>query len=367
MTDDASRSALAGAATTTAAVLHAAGDVRVEERALPPLGPGEALVTVKACGICGSDAAEWSHGPVLAAPPVVLGHEFTGVVESLADDVDGLTVGAAVVSGAGVSCGTCPRCVEGRTNLCLSYHTVGFHRDGGLAGRVVVPASTLLDVSESGLSFDTLAMAQPMAIAVHAVRRSGLRAGQVAVVIGIGGIGGYLTVAASALGARVVVTDLDPDRLALAARLGASATLRAGDVTLADFLAAQDLRADVIFEASGSRPGLESAFAAVPRGGTIVPVGIQREPYPAALATWTFDEYAVIGSVAHVLAEDLPEAVRLLGRDVDWSLMAPEVVPLSHLVDDGLVPLAQGRSRVNKLLVDPWAQAPRPADHGRRA
>ncbi|MFN8189116.1 MAG: alcohol dehydrogenase catalytic domain-containing protein [Nocardioidaceae bacterium] len=350
-----------------AAVLHAAGDVRIEERDLAPLGPGEVLVKVMGCGICGSDAAEWSHGPVLAAPPVVLGHEFTGVVEAVGDGVSGLSVGARVVSGAGVSCGSCSRCVEGRTNLCLSYHTVGFHRDGGLAGHAVVPASTLLDVSGSGLAFDTLAMAQPMAIAVHAVRRSGLRADQVAVVIGVGGIGGYLTVAASALGAHVVVTDLDPARLDLAKRLGAAATFRSGEVSLVDFLAEHELRPDVIFEASGSRPGIESAFAAVPRGGTIVPVGIQREPFPATFATWTFDEYAVIGSVAHVIADDLPEAVRLLQRDVDWSLMAPQVVSLDQLVEEGLIPLAEGRSRYNKLIVDPWAMTPRPADHTRLA
>ncbi|MFN8196487.1 MAG: alcohol dehydrogenase catalytic domain-containing protein [Nocardioidaceae bacterium] len=350
---------------TRGAVFHAAGDVRVEERELPPLGPGDALVRVRACGICGSDAAELAHGPVLAAPPVTMGHELSGEVEAVGAEVSAVAVGARVVCGAGVSCGTCHRCVEGRTNLCVGYHTVGFHRDGGLAGHVVVPASTLLDVSDTGLAFDTLAMAQPMAIAVHAVRRSGLRAGQVAVVIGVGGIGGYLTVAASALGAHVVVTDLDPGRLDMATQLGAQSTFRAGEVALRDFLADADLAADVIFEASGSKPGIEAAFAAVPRGGTVVPVGIQRDPLPFSLATWTFDEYAVVGSVAHVIAEDLPEAVRLLGRDIDWSLMAPQVIPLDDLVEHGLRPLAEGRSVVNKLLVDPWADAPRPADHRR--
>ncbi|MEZ5091715.1 hypothetical protein [Nocardioides sp.] len=95
-------------------------------------------------------------------------------------------------------------------------------------------------------------------------------------------------------------------------------------------------------------------------------MGIQREPFPAALARWTLDEFSVIGTVAHVLAQDLPEAVRLLELDLDWMSMAPEVISLAEVVDRGLVPLAEGRTQHNKLLVDPWAAAPRPADHSRR-
>jgi (R,R)-butanediol dehydrogenase/meso-butanediol dehydrogenase/diacetyl reductase len=193
--------------TMRAAVLHAVNDLRVEDLDIPVPGAGEVLVRVAVCGVCGSDATEYTRGPVLTIMPVTLGHEFAGTVEALGEGVTSLELGATVVCGAGVSCGVCKPCREGRTNLCREYTTLGLQHDGGLAGYVVAPASVLLDVTDSGLSLDTLGLSQPMSIAVHAVRRSGLRAGQDAVIIGAGGIGVFITVAAGAVGARVLVVD----------------------------------------------------------------------------------------------------------------------------------------------------------------
>lgn len=346
-------------------MFHGARDIRVGERPIPEPGPGEVLVRVATCGVCGSDATEFSRGPVLSAPPVVLGHEFAGTVEKLGDGVDGLPVGARVVSGAGVACGECRMCRRGRTNLCASYHTLGLHRDGGLAGYVVAPASTLVDATASGLSLDTLGLAQPMAVAVHTVRRSGLDAGLDAVVVGVGGIGTFITVAAAATGARVLVVDRDPARLELAVRLGASETLLAGEATLSDRLAELGMAPDVLFEVSGSAPGLASVLDAARPGSVIVPVGIQKEPVPIDLGAWTLREYTVVGTVAHVLATDIPEAVRLLGTRADWSDVAGQVIPLADVVASGLEPLVSGGSRQIKTLIDPWASAPRPARHGR--
>ena len=348
-----------------AAVFYGPGDVRVEERAVPEPGEGEVLVRVAVCGICGSDATEFSRGPVLTRPPVVLGHEFAGVVERIGPGVDGLAPGAVVVAGAGVACGECRMCRRGRTNLCESYLTLGLQLDGGLAGYVVAPASTLLDVSDSGLSLDTLGLSQPMSIAVHTVRRSGVQSGWDAVIVGVGGIGSFITVAAAAVGARVLVVDRDPARLELATRLGATATLVAGEQSLADRLAELGMTGDVFFEVSGSAQGLASILEAAGPGSTIVPVGIQKTPTEILLSTWTMRELTVVGTVAHVFATDLPEAVRLLGTRPDWSDVAHEVIPLADLVTDGLQPLVDGTTQQVKTLIDPWATSARPAKHGR--
>lgn len=345
-----------------AGVLYAVEDLRIEQRESRAPGPGEALVRVGVCGVCGSDATEYAKGPVLTVMPVTLGHEFAGVVEAVGEGVT-LPVGATVVAGAGISCGHCKRCRQGRTNLCAEYATAGLQVDGGLAGYVTVPVSTLLDVSDSGLPMDTLGLAQPMSIAVHAVRRSGLTSGQEAVIVGIGGIGAFITVAAVATGARVLVVDLNQERLDLARDLGAAETLLATDGALADRLAELGMDPDVFFEVSGSAPGLASVLSAAQPGATIVPLGIQKGDVPVPLGQWTLREYTIIGSVAHVIGTDLPEAVRLLGTRPDWSDLAHEVLPLDQVVDEALVPLSTGRSTQIKTLIDPWIDAPRPAVH----
>ena len=125
-----------------AAVFHAPGDVRIEPvPEPPPPGPGELLIRVTKAALCGTDSAEWDHGPLLARPPVVLGHEFTGEVVAAGDGTSGFVPGTRVVSGAGVSCGRCEWCAAGRTNLCARYQTLGLHRDGGLAELVLSPAA----------------------------------------------------------------------------------------------------------------------------------------------------------------------------------------------------------------------------------
>ena len=348
-----------------AGVLHAAGDLRVEERPVPHPGPGEVLVRVAVCGVCGSDATEFDRGPVLTELPVTLGHEFAGVVEAVGEGVTLLAPGAVVVCGAGISCGKCKPCRQGRTNLCRSYRTAGLQVDGGLAGYAVVPERILLDVTATGLPLDTLGLAQPMAIAVHAVRRSGLTAGQDAVIIGVGGIGAFVTFAAAATGARVLVVDLSGERLELARRLGATATFRSGDGTLAEQLESAGMDADVLFEVSGSAPGLASVLDAARPGATIVPIGIQKADVAVPLGSWTLREYTIIGTVAHVMAEDIPEAVRLLGTRDDWTDIASEVLPLDEVVDRGLRPLLSGGATQIKTLIDPWIAEARTATHER--
>src|SRR5689334_18455444 len=118
-----------------AAVFHGPRDVRIESVPDPGApGPGEVVLEVIRAAICGTDAAEWDHGPVLCRPGVVLGHEFVGRVVGAGRDVAGLRAGDRVVSGAGISCGSCAWCRAGRTNLCAEYRTLGLQVDGGLAG-----------------------------------------------------------------------------------------------------------------------------------------------------------------------------------------------------------------------------------------
>ena len=156
-----------------AAVYHAPGDVRVEEMPEPGEAAGsDVVLEVTRAAICGTDASEYSHAPKffpISAPhpfsqhqgPTIMGHEFTGRVAALGPEARGLSIGDRVVSGAGVSCGTCEWCLRGRTNLCERYYTLGLHSHGGLARYVRTPVS-LCRVVPDTCSDDAAAMAQPL-------------------------------------------------------------------------------------------------------------------------------------------------------------------------------------------------------------
>ncbi len=359
-----------------AARFHGLDDLRIEQVPVPAPGPGELLLSVLACGVCGSDAGELRRSAMIASlerphpasghvGPVTLGHEFAGEVVALGDGVEGIAPGTVVACGAGVSNGGGPARRAGRTNLLPSYYTLGFHADGGLAEYVVAPASICFDVAPYGLTADTAALAQPMAIAVHAARRGRAVAGEQAVVLGAGGIGVNIAAALADWGVEVVVADLDPERLPIAAAAGAHHTVTAPE--LEDLLAAEQISPDVVFEVSGSAAGLDTALAIAPRGGRIVPAGFQKQPYALDVKRLTMDERELIGTVAHVAGDDMPEALRLLAaRAAGWADVAPLAIPLEQLLDEALLPLLEGRATRVKTLIDPHAREPRPARTGPR-
>jgi (R,R)-butanediol dehydrogenase/meso-butanediol dehydrogenase/diacetyl reductase len=337
-------------------------------------GPGQIQVRVAVAGICGTDVAEYVHQPhffPIDAPhpnsghvgPTIPGHEFSGWVTGIGDGVSGFSEGDLVAVGAGVSCGICPMCQAGSTNLCHSYWTVGLHGDGGLAEVAVLPASCVLRVEGENITPDLAALAQPMAIGVHATRRGRVGPEDRVVVLGVGGIGSFVVRAAAALGATVTAVDLDLGRLEVAAQLGASATL---DVTAGNI---EELSAgeppEVVFECTGRPDSLIRAVGLVADQGRLVVVGHQAEPVAVDFRQIALDELELIGTQAHVFAVDLPVAVDLLSSGPElWAGLAPNVYPLDQVVEMGLIPMARGEAGQIKLLFDPAASTPRPLDTG---
>jgi threonine dehydrogenase-like Zn-dependent dehydrogenase len=342
-----------------AAVYHGRRDVRVEEAPdPPPPRADEVLVKVTLAGICGTDAAEWASGPHLIPPTrnVVLGHEFTGTVIAAGAEVDGLRSGVRVVAGAGMWCGRCAACRAGRTNLGRIYYTLGLQADGGLAEYVLVPARMCVPVPE-GCSDHAAGMAQPLAVALHAVRRGGVDAGEPVVVIGVGGIGAFVVAAAKARGAApLIAADIRPARLETARQLGADAAV---DVRSADLLeSVRELTdgdgAALVVEATGKDGAAALAAACARRGGRVVVLGLPTKAQQLELARLTLAEIDLIASVAHVCPVDLPEAVETLATSELARIVADRVIPLEALVAEGLEPLAAGAVD-GKVLVAPAA------------
>lgn len=339
-----------------AAVFHARGDVRIESVPEPPApGPGEVLIKVSMAALCGTDSAEWDHGPLLARPPVILGHEFTGEVVAAGVGVDGIDTGQRVVSGAGISCGHCEWCAAGRTNLCASYQTLGLHRDGGLAEYVLSPASICRAVPDE-LDDIGAAMAQPLAVAMHAARRGRVSSGKSCVVIGTGGIGAFIVAAAAALGADpLVAVDVAAGRLETAAALGATHTVLAStepSSTVQAALATVGAEgAHVVIEASGAPGSPAAALEMVRRGGEVVIVGLQAHPFGIDLFSVATREVDLHGTLAHVCGEDLSAAVAVLAGTPLARTVLGDVIPLDDLVEGGLRPLAERKAH-GKIVVD---------------
>ena len=353
-----------------AAVYHGRRDVRVESVAEPRQpGPGEVLLRVQRAGICGTDAHEYLHGPVLVPlgarhpasghlGPMILGHEFAGQVVDVGPGVARFGVGDRVVPGAGVWCGQCEWCRAGRTNLCATYYTLGLHANGGLAEYALVPERMCYAVP-AACSDDAAGLAQPMAVAFHAARRARISAGQVVVIVGAGGIGAFIIVAARALGAaEIVAVDVDDARLATASALGAARTIDARgqdpQQTIASLTNGQG--AHVVVEASGAPGSPSVALASVRRGGVVLIVGLQAEPRAINLLDLTAREVELTSTWAHVCDVDLPQALATLAERDPSPLVVERVVPLERLVTDGLVALAERRTH-GKILVDPSAPA----------
>lgn len=355
-----------------AIVYHGPGDVRLEDRSVEEPGPGQIRVKVAAAGICGTDVAEYVHGPHFFPierrhpysgheGPTVPGHEFSGRVTAIGPDVIGFEEGDLVTIGAGVSCGSCSQCLSGNTNLCLTYWTVGLQADGGLAEEAVVPASCVLNVEGSSITPDLAALAQPMSIGVHAAGRGRVTSEDRVVVLGAGGIGSFIVRAAASVGATVTAVDLDADRLEVAMRLGAASAFDASGDGFESL--SEDGHPDVVFECTGRAESLIRAANLVADHGRVVVVGHQPEPVALDFREIALDEVELIGTQAHVFAADLPMAVDLIAADPGlWAAVAPNVLPLDQVVEAGLIPMAKGESGQIKTLFDPAVTAPRSLD-----
>ncbi len=354
-----------------AAVYYGPGDVRVQDVPQPgPPGPGELLLRVSHASICGTDVGEYLHGPKRVplherhpvsghVGPVILGHEFVGEVVAVGSGVHGIGVGERVVPGAGYWCGTCRWCADARPNLCETYYVVGLQAHGGLAELAQVPARMCHRVPDD-CDDEAAAVAQPLAIAWHALRRSRLRRGNALAVVGAGGIGAFLIAGACARGATPLVgVDIDQERLRTAVALGATHSVHADSdpYTVAERIRSLTGGPDVVVEASGTPSGLAVALASARRGGQVLLVGLQDKPVTIDLYPTVVGEIDVITSNGHVCDADLPEALELLATTDLGKVVRHDVIPLEALVPDGLLAMAARRVH-GKVVVALARQTP---------
>ena len=298
-----------------AVVVHGAGDIRVDELPDPVPAPDEVIVAMEWGGICGSDLAYWREGrsgTAVLKHPMVLGHEVAGRVSSLGRAVSGLRVGQPVTFQPAqlIGDGRMPARLAGRSNLYPSVRYFGSaafdpHTDGGFSQLRAVRAEQVRPLPD-GVSTRQGAVAEPLAVAMHAVSRVGSVVNRQALVNGCGPIGSLVVAALKFAGAATVIAaDVAPRALAVAQAMGADATI---DLTRADLPG--DL--DLVFEASGAAAALGGVLHATAKGGTIVQVGnLPGAPVTAVLGDLVTREITWVGS--YRFADEIDQAISALG------------------------------------------------------
>ena len=339
-----------------AAVLLPGGGLEIDERPAPSPGPDQILVAPRLVGICGSDLHYYKDGRIgdwRILQPHVLGHEFAGVVVELGPNVDHVEVGDHIAVEPIIPCEACDACRRGIYNVCPNIRFTGSpHTDGALQGLVAVPARGAHRLPR-GMSFSLGALVEPTSIAVHAVRRSGLAAGDSVMIVGAGPIGLLILAVARAYGAGAIhCIDLSQGRLDLATRLGAT---RAVNVRGMDHTEIQELTdplgVDISFEAVGTPGTLETAMRLVRPGGRVVAVGVniaERIPFNLMLSQ---SKEATIVPV-YLGRDAFPEAIDLLasGR-IDGDLLVSHRFPLERTTEAMDTSLDPGTGAV-KVMID---------------
>ena len=269
-----------------ALVIHAPGDLRVEQVPTPELGPDQLQVRVRCGGICGSDLHYYRHGgfgTVRLQEPMVLGHEVAGVIEELGAGVAEFAIGDRIAISPSRPCGTCRFCQMGLQNHCLDMRYYGSamrtpHVQGAFRQQLVVETAQAHKLADS-VSDGEGSMAEPLSVALHAVNRAGPLLGKRVLVTGCGPIGALVIVAARRAGAtEIVATDVVPHPLRKALQIGADEAINMAEQPNAlDRYAADKGSFDVLFEASGNERALTGAFSALRPRGIIVQLGLGGE------------------------------------------------------------------------------------------
>ena len=288
---------------------------RLEVRDLDatPPRPDEVSVKVAACGLCGSELETFKNHSPRRQPPLVMGHEFCGVIAELGAEVRGWKKGARVVSNSLVPCGRCVRCERGDTHLCAQRQIFGMHRPGAFAEFVNVPARCLIPWPEN-LPAEAAALAEPLANGIHVVNLTRHLPAATALVLGAGPIGLFCQQALQVLrGSRVYVADLSPERLAIAKKLGAAGVINPREQDAAKVLLAATggEGADLVIDAVGASATKKTSLEALRPGGATVWIGLHENTVTLDSYNITLPEKQVLGTYAAKI-EELSHALELM-------------------------------------------------------
>lgn len=336
-------------------VMTAPGAIVFEEVSVPEIGPQDVLVRMEKIGICGSDVHVWHGQHPFTRYPVTQGHEVSGTVERVGAEVNGLREGQLVTIEPQLVCGTCHPCRHGKYNLCEHLRVMGFQAPGAAQQYFAVDASRVTPLPD-GFYPEDGAMIEPLAVAVHAVRRAGDIRGKDVAVIGAGPIGNLVAQAAKGMGARrTLVTDLSDFRLSIARACGVDEAVNTdrepfGDAMVRCF--GPD-KADFIYDCAGNNASMGQAIAHARKGSSIILVAVFSDPATIDLAVANDHELDILTTMMY-RHEDYLDAIRLVQEGKVQ--LAPLVTARFPLQDYAAAyrHIDQHRETTMKVLVDVW-------------
>ncbi|MBR0557871.1 zinc-binding dehydrogenase [Ciceribacter sp. L1K23] len=329
--------------------LFDAKDLRVEEVAAPATPPaGFVNIEVRAAGICGSDLHNYRTGQWISRRPSTAGHEFCGRVTAVGDGVSDFSVGDVVSADSRIWCGTCPACTSGRSNVCEALGFVGEVCDGGFAEAVQLPARLLVR-HDAELPAHIAAMAEPLAVALHAVRRLAVPAGEPVLVIGCGTIGGLSALLLSRLhDGPLLLADLNAEKADLVASVTGGSVVGLDKDEIETALSGGRLRHAL--DATGSIQAIARALDLLSGGGALALVGISHGKLDFDPNVLVEREISLVG--CHAFADELPEAVGLLADLAPALQRFIEVLPSLDDVPKAYERLLRGESKALKTIIE---------------
>jgi L-iditol 2-dehydrogenase len=337
-----------------AAVWHGGKDVRIEEVPDPKFNMDEVLVRVKSVGICGSDAHAFEGKSKRRVPPLILGHEFAGVVADVGTRVHDFRNGDRVVVEPTISCGVCEPCSNGRTNICMELRFIGLHVPGAFAEYIAVPAKKCYKLPDN-VSFDEAALVEPLSVATHAMNMTPTKVGDNLLIIGSGVIGLLiLQVAKHRVGGNVFVSDLIDYRLDLAKRLGANVVIHSGkeDVTRRVRELTNGKGVDAVIEAVGVQDTLQQGLTVVKKGGEVTITGLLQQIIEVDVMKLVTNEITMRGDYTYT-SGDFKTSLDLIRNDVvHVKPLITHTFPLTDIAKAVGV-LTEGKEQHVKILLRP--------------
>ncbi|HUZ17477.1 MAG TPA: zinc-binding alcohol dehydrogenase family protein [Spirochaetia bacterium] len=304
---------------------------RIVDIKTPSLGSGDVLLKIRTIGMCGSDLSSYLGKNSLLTFPRIPGHEIAATIVERGSEVpESFNVGMNVTVVPYTSCGVCSSCLRGRTNACKNNETLGVQRDGALTEYITVPWQKV--VPPEGLALEELVLVEPLTVGFHAVDRSQVRDDDTVLVIGCGMIGLGAIVRANLRGARVIATDIDDEKLAIAASFGAHVGINSRSVDLSRELdrVTDGHGPDVVIEAVGSPATYRTAVEVVAFTGRVTGIGYAAEDAPIPTRLIVQKELDLRGS-RNATAQDFRAVVRFLGRrTLPLEQVISRRVPLEH-------------------------------------